>query len=290
MASTASTAATMATAPTGSQARNRSHRSADVVERLRGASSGLTPSCGSGPGVSPAIIEVSLFEPCDAWDTLSSLSQEGGRERRTSAGTRRAVLRFLGRSADEPDVRGTRPRTGRRTGSCSLRSACRRSQRARSDRSASAASIVAGLLSAVLLFAFWTSRVSRRVQRIAVAIVVVTVLTVSVALALGSHSPRERRRGGGGRLPHARGARRHPPPAVVARRDLGDTVAGAACAYLLIGIFFMSVFTFLAATGQGPFFAQTASERSIDHLYFSFVIPHDGRVRRSDPDRRSRAG
>jgi hypothetical protein len=49
------------------------------------------------------------------------------------------------------------------------------------------------------------------------------------------------------------------------------TVAGAACAYLLIGIFFMSVFTFLAATVQGPFYAQTASERSVDHLYFSFV-------------------
>ena len=46
--------------------------------------------------------------------------------------------------------------------------------------------IVAALLSTVLLFAFWTSRVSRRVQRIAVAIVVVTVLTVAVALALGS--------------------------------------------------------------------------------------------------------
>ena len=51
----------------------------------------------------------------------------------------------------------------------------------------------------------------------------------------------------------------------------GRTVAGAACAYLLIGIFFMSVFTFLAAIGQGPFYAQTASERSVDHLYFSFV-------------------
>jgi asparagine N-glycosylation enzyme membrane subunit Stt3 len=46
--------------------------------------------------------------------------------------------------------------------------------------------IVAGLLSAVLLFAFWTSRVSRRIQRIAVAVVVVMVLTVAVALALGS--------------------------------------------------------------------------------------------------------
>jgi Ion channel len=51
----------------------------------------------------------------------------------------------------------------------------------------------------------------------------------------------------------------------------GHTVAGAACAYLLIGIFFMSVFTVLAAAGQGPFYAQTASERSVDHLYFSFV-------------------
>jgi hypothetical protein len=131
--------------------------------------------------------------------------------------------------------------------------------------------LVAGLLSAVLLFAFRTSGVSRRVQRIAVAFVVVTVLAVAVALALGS--PRL-----ASGVVGAVDAFLTITALVAILRRLashvvisGRTVAGAACAYLLIGIFFMSVFTFLAATVQGPFYEQTASERSVDHLYFSFV-------------------
>jgi hypothetical protein len=54
---------------------------------------------------------------------------------------------------------------------------------------------------------------------------------------------------------------------VITRR----TLAAAACAYLLIGLFFASVFTFLAAAATTPFYAETAAERSVDHLYFSFV-------------------
>ena len=87
--------------------------------------------------------------------------------------------------SDEPDVPGPRPRTGRV-----------RLLLAAIGLSAIAAGafgsigfgriVVASLLGAVLLFAFWTSRVTRRVQRIAVAFVVVTIVAVSVALALGS--------------------------------------------------------------------------------------------------------
>ena len=131
--------------------------------------------------------------------------------------------------------------------------------------------IVACLLGAVLLFAFWTSRVTRRVQRVAVAFVVVTILAVSVALALGSPRLASGVVGAADAFLTLAALvailRRLWSHTVISRR----TVAGAACAYLLIGIFFMSVFTFLAAAGPGPFFAQTASERSVDHLYFSFV-------------------
>ena len=112
---------------------------------------------------------------------------------------------------------------------------------------------------------------SRRVQRVAVAFVVVTVLTVAVALALGSPRFASAVVGAADAVLTIAALvailRRLASHVVISRR----TVAGAACAYLLIGIFFMSVFTFLAATGQGPFYAQTASERSVDHLYFSFV-------------------
>lgn len=131
--------------------------------------------------------------------------------------------------------------------------------------------VVACLLSAVLLFAFWTSRVPRRVQRIAVAFVVVSVLAVAVALALGSPRLASAVVGAADAFLSITALvailRRLSSHIVISRH----TVAGAACAYLLIGIFFMSVFTFLAATGPGPFYAQTASERSVDHLYFSFV-------------------
>ena len=103
------------------------------------------------------------------------------------------------------------------------------------------------------------------------AFVVVTVLTVAVALALGS--PRL-----ASAVVGAVDAFLTITALVAILRRLashvvisGHTVAGAACAYLLIGIFFMSVFTFMAAIGPGPFYAQTASERSVDHLYFSFV-------------------
>ena len=51
----------------------------------------------------------------------------------------------------------------------------------------------------------------------------------------------------------------------------GSTVAGAACAYLLIGLFFASVYTFLAGASTDPFFAQTETERAVDFLYFSFI-------------------
>jgi hypothetical protein len=96
---------------------------------------------------------------------------------------------------------------------------------------------VAGLLSATLLFALSTSRVSTRVQRIAMGIVGLVFVAVSIALALGS--PRFASGLVGivdafltfvALVAILRRLATHP---VITRR----TLAGAACAYLLIGLF-----------------------------------------------------
>jgi hypothetical protein len=65
-------------------------------------------------------------------------------------------------------------------------------------------------------------------------------------------------------------------PLVIARRLLGmatitlRTVAGALCLYLLIGVFFASVYTSLDGLA-GPFFAQTDDPALGDFVYFSYI-------------------
>ncbi|HET9249175.1 MAG TPA: ion channel [Actinomycetota bacterium] len=128
------------------------------------------------------------------------------------------------------------------------------------------------LLSVTLLFAFHTSRVSVRAQRVAIVVVVIAVVVVALAVVAGSEKVAEVVAGGvDAILAFAalvailrRLARHH----VVIT---GSTVAGAACAYLLIGLFFASVYMFLGGVSAEPFFVQTAVDRPIDQLYFSFV-------------------
>ena len=108
---------------------------------------------------------------------------------------------------------------------------------------------------------------SRRVQRTQWHIMVTRqLLTVAVAaVALGGDPPRQRHSEDCGRLP--RGRRRSSPSSAGWRPmslSRGVTVAGAACTFLLISIFFMSVFTYLATIGQGLCYARTVSERSIE--------------------------
>jgi len=130
---------------------------------------------------------------------------------------------------------------------------------------------VVALLSVVLLFALRTSGVRPHVRRIALAFVVVALVAVTVATATGSERLAAIVVGGvDALLAFAALA------AILMRLSrhtviTGSTVAGAACAYLLIGLLFASVYAFLGGLSTDPFFAQTIVERSVDYLYFSFI-------------------
>jgi Ion channel len=128
------------------------------------------------------------------------------------------------------------------------------------------------LLGVTLLFAFRTSRVSLRAQRVALVVVVISIVAIAIAAALGSDRFAEVVAGA------VDAALAFAALVAILRRLVRHhvvvtamTVAGAACAYLLIGLFFASVYTFLAGVSTDPFFVQTPADRLIDQLYFSFV-------------------
>lgn len=50
-----------------------------------------------------------------------------------------------------------------------------------------------------------------------------------------------------------------------------QTVLGALCLYLLVGLFFSFLYGAVAAFTDGPFFAEGRTEETIEFLYFSFV-------------------
>ena len=50
-----------------------------------------------------------------------------------------------------------------------------------------------------------------------------------------------------------------------------QTVLGALCIYVLLGMFWAFVFTVLGTLGSQPFFVQVSDPTSADYLYFSFV-------------------
>jgi hypothetical protein len=66
-------------------------------------------------------------------------------------------------------------------------------------------------------------------------------------------------------------------PVAIVRRLVRDrritiqTVLGALCVYLLIGLFFSSLFGLIAVIDTTSFFAQGPSQGNIDYLYFSYV-------------------
>jgi hypothetical protein len=51
-----------------------------------------------------------------------------------------------------------------------------------------------------------------------------------------------------------------------------ETILGAICAYLMIGIAFAAIYGMMNQLGSEPFFAQSGSHPRIDYLYFSFVV------------------
>ncbi len=66
-------------------------------------------------------------------------------------------------------------------------------------------------------------------------------------------------------------------PVAIARRLVKhpdvtvDAFYGAICIYLMLAMFYASIYSFLGAVLDQPFFVQTDAAGSIDYLYFSFV-------------------
>jgi hypothetical protein len=55
------------------------------------------------------------------------------------------------------------------------------------------------------------------------------------------------------------------------RRITHETVLGALCAYVLVGLFFAFVYLAVAELRDAPFFAQPGPHQQSEYLYFSFV-------------------
>jgi hypothetical protein len=66
-------------------------------------------------------------------------------------------------------------------------------------------------------------------------------------------------------------------PVAIARRLVRhpdvtvDSFYGAVCIYLMLAMFFASIYAFLGAALDQPFFVQVDEARNVDYLYFSFV-------------------
>ena len=59
---------------------------------------------------------------------------------------------------------------------------------------------------------------------------------------------------------------------IVRRRRIDvQTVLGALCIYVLLGMFWAFAFAAIGAAGSDPFFAQEASPTSASYLYFAYV-------------------
>jgi Ion channel len=130
--------------------------------------------------------------------------------------------------------------------------------------------VAAALQGATLLAALSASGTGRRLWRIAVAVIVVTLVSATVGLFVG-----ERNFTGSLfvlNLLLVAGA----PVAIVvalARRRVIDiqTVLGAVCVYVLLGMLWSFSYAAIGTIQTEPFFAQRAHATVADYLYFSFV-------------------
>jgi hypothetical protein len=126
--------------------------------------------------------------------------------------------------------------------------------------------ITAALLGGTLLYAMKTSRIGHRLRRIAYMVVPVLVASAILAVIVG------------GRL----------VPIVIAILVLAaiasimtrarvhttitvNTVFGALCLYLMIGLFYSALYPTIAQITGNPFFAQAGTRGSVDYMYFSYV-------------------
>jgi len=126
------------------------------------------------------------------------------------------------------------------------------------------------LVVATLLLALRTSTVSKKTMRIGV--IVGAVAVGASVLEVATRSERFT-----GLIYLMMGALLLVTPPVILRRILRhgrvsiQTILGAVCVYVLLGLLFAFVFLGVNGVGDPPFFAQGPSRNPADYLYFSFV-------------------
>jgi Ion channel len=132
--------------------------------------------------------------------------------------------------------------------------------------------VAVALMGSILLFALYTSRASRHLMRAALVVVPLLVLGTTVATAS---------------FQDARAVRVTVSVvmtllllsvlvAILRRLTTHlviswNTILGAVCIYLLVGMVFASIYAVVGHAGDGPLFAQQESFDSADILYFSFT-------------------
>jgi hypothetical protein len=141
---------------------------------------------------------------------------------------------------------------------------------AAAGRSAGGRVVVAIMEGGVLLYSLWTARAGRAAVRICLVVVPI-VVAVAAALSGGGSTPAK------AAVASIGAALTFAAIAAIARR-LGThprvdsaTILGVLSTYLLIGIFFASVFTTVGALARSSFFVTEATPGPVDFLYFSFV-------------------
>jgi hypothetical protein len=128
--------------------------------------------------------------------------------------------------------------------------------------------VATGLAGATLLFILDTSQARRRTILI-VAVVVVGAMVIATVAALRGHEQRN---------PYSfvMALLAFLAPVVIVRRLVTaqtitlQTVAGALCLYLLIGLFYSSVYGIVQGLA-GAFFVQTEATTPVDFVYFSYI-------------------
>jgi hypothetical protein len=130
--------------------------------------------------------------------------------------------------------------------------------------------ITAAWLSLTVLLAFRTSRVPRRVMDVIRVAAVVNVLTaISIAVGAGE-------RGAGAALLLSTLLLVASPVAIAWRlvhheRVTGQTILGALCVYVLIGLIFANADYGIQLASGSSFFAQSGHHGPSDFAYFSFI-------------------
>jgi hypothetical protein len=130
--------------------------------------------------------------------------------------------------------------------------------------------IVSAMLGCVLLLALHTSHVRGRSFRVVTALVVIVALSTLIQAALGRH--------GNDGTTFLMFVLVLAAPFVILLRILRhrvistETILGAICVYVLLGLAFAGIYAGMNDIEGGRFFVQHASENTIDFLYFSFVV------------------